>query len=212
MDRSKLFDTVRDPLFAGRFSQPQVDGIDAILDAWDAQGLTDPRWLGYILATAYHETGRTMAPIEENLNYSAIGLRKTFPKYFPTAEIAEAYARQPQRIANRAYANRMDNGDEASGDGWRFRGRGLVQLTGRRNYEIYGVADRPDLVLDLNFSAKILVLGMRDGVFTGRKLEHYIIGNSADYVGARAIINGKDKASQIAAYARLFGRGAARAL
>ncbi|WP_409526887.1 hypothetical protein [Rhizobium sp. G21] len=88
MDRSKLFDTVRDPLFGGRFAQPQVDGIDAILDAWDEQGLSDARWLAYMLATAYHETGRRMEPVEENLNYSAVGLRKTFPKYFPTDAIA----------------------------------------------------------------------------------------------------------------------------
>ncbi|MDH6265551.1 putative chitinase [Rhizobium sp. SG_E_25_P2] len=212
MDRSKLFDAVRDPLFGGRFTQPQVDGVDAILDAWDEQGLTDGRWLAYMLATAYHETGRAMAPVVENLNYSAVGLRKVFPKYFPTAEIAAAYARQPQRIANRAYANRIGNGDEASGDGWTFRGRGMVQLTGRRNYEIYGVANRPDIVLELDFSARILVLGMRDGVFTSRKLEQFITGARCDYVGARAIINGSDKAREIAAYARVFERGAAKAL
>ncbi|WP_246697256.1 hypothetical protein [Rhizobium sp. G21] len=87
-----------------------------------------------------------------------------------------------------------------------------MQLTGRRNYEIYGVANRPDIVRELDFSARILVLGMRDGVFTGRKLEHYITGSQCDYVGARAIINGKDKAREIAAYARVFERGAAKTL
>lgn len=70
---------------------------------------------------------------EENLNYSARGLRERFPKYFPTIEIAEQYARKPEMIANRVYANRMDNGDELSGDGWFHRGFGALQLTGKRN-------------------------------------------------------------------------------
>ena len=73
--------------------------------------------------------------LEENLNYSASGLRKTFPKYFPNDKIANSYAKQPQKIANRVYANRMGNGPESSGDGWRYRGRGLIQLTGHDNYQ-----------------------------------------------------------------------------
>ena len=75
--------------------------------------------------------------VEENLNYSAEGLRKTFPKYFPTLAIAQQYARKPQAIANKVYANRMGNGNEASGDGWRFKGRGLLQTTGKNNYLSY---------------------------------------------------------------------------
>ena len=70
----------------------------------------------------------------ENLNYSADGLLKTFPKYFKSRAEAEAYARKPEKIANKVYANRMGNGNEASGDGWRYRGRGLIQLTGKQNY------------------------------------------------------------------------------
>lgn len=69
----------------------------------------------------------------ENLNYSAQGLRKIFPKYFPTDALAAAYARQPEKIANRVYASRMGNGDEKSGDGWKFRGKGFIQITGKFN-------------------------------------------------------------------------------
>lgn len=85
------------------------------------------------LAQIGHESGEFQT-MRENLNYSAQGLRATFPKYFPTVGTAQAYARQPQKIANRVYANRMGNGDEKSGDGWRFKGRGLIQITGRNNY------------------------------------------------------------------------------
>lgn len=91
------------------------------------------------LAQLAHESGGFTATIE-NLNYSADGLRKTFPRYFPTLEIAQQYARQPQKIANRVYSNRMKNGDEASGDGYKFRGRGLIQLTGRDNYTRFAEA------------------------------------------------------------------------
>lgn len=76
----------------------------------------------------------------ENLNYGAPGLMATFKKYFPTQELADAYARQPEKIANRVYANRMGNGDEASGDGWKYRGRGIVQLTGHDNYKACSLA------------------------------------------------------------------------
>ena len=75
--------------------------------------------------------------VEENLNYSVAGLLKTFGKYFKTRAQAEAYARQPKKIANRVYANRMENGDEASGDGWKFRGRDGIQLTGRKNTRLF---------------------------------------------------------------------------
>ncbi len=76
--------------------------------------------------------------VEENLNYSVSGLRQVFGKYFPTDEIANRYARKPEQIANLVYANRMGNGKVESGDGWRFRGRGLLQFTGRENYNRIG--------------------------------------------------------------------------
>lgn len=99
----------------------------------------NPRRVAGFLAQIAHESGGFNAVVE-NLNYSAQGLRKIFPKYFPNDEIANQYARQSQKIANRVYANRMKNGDEASGDGFRFRGRGLIQLTGRDNYTKFAEA------------------------------------------------------------------------
>jgi len=202
MDHAKFFAVVRTSLFGGRLSTNQVNGMEAILAAWQVKPF-DSRWLAYMLATIYHETDSTICAISENLNYSASGLLVTFPKYF-TATQAIAYARQPQRIANRAYANRMGNGSEASGDGWRYRGRGLVQITGRDNYERYGIADNPDMALDSIKSVEILFDGMVNSRFTGKKLADYFSATVTDWVGARKIINGTDRAIDIAGYAKKF--------
>jgi putative chitinase len=89
--------------------------------------------LAHFVGNTHHESGG-FEVVTENLNYSQKGLCTVFPKYF-TPGLAAQYQRQPQQIANRIYANRMGNGDEVSGDGWKFRGRGLLQTTGRTNYE-----------------------------------------------------------------------------
>lgn len=93
---------------------------------------TKNRIAGFLAQCGHESLDFTV--LRENLNYSARGLRLTFPKYFRDDTIANQYARQPQRIANRVYANRMGNGNEASGDGWKHRGRGAIQLTGKNNY------------------------------------------------------------------------------
>jgi putative chitinase len=105
----------------------------------------------HFFAQTSHETGGFKA-FSENLNYSAQGLQGIFGKYFP-GTLEESYARQPEKIANRVYASRMGNGNEASGDGWKFRGRGALQLTGKANYEAFAkylgtneVMENPDLV------------------------------------------------------------------
>ncbi len=98
-----------------------------------------PQRMAAFLAQCAHESGNFIF-IKENLNYKWQSLRKTFPKYFATDDIAQQYEKQPERIANRVYASRMGNGDEASGDGWRFCGRGLIQLTGRDNYNWFAAS------------------------------------------------------------------------
>lgn len=94
-----------------------------------------PEQAAHFFGQTAHETGN-FAAFSENLNYSADGLKKIFPKYFP-GNMAELYARNPEKIANRVYGSRMGNGDEASGDGFKFRGRGALQLTGKSNYEAF---------------------------------------------------------------------------
>ena len=200
MDKAKFFAEVRRTLFNGRLTKPQVEGMEAILNITTE---LDRRWVAYMLATAYHETGHKMQPVEENLNYSAPGLLKTFPKYFTPMQ-ASSYARRPQAIANRAYANRMGNGDEASGDGWRFRGRGLVQITGRDNYRKYGIEKDPDQAMDLDRSVYILVSGMQAGRFTGMGLADCFTPTRTDPSAARRIINGQDRAHDVANYGQRF--------
>lgn len=95
--------------------------------------ITTPERKAAFIAQIGHESNHLKC-VEENLNYSASGLRQVFGKYFPTDEAAARYARHPEQIANIVYAGRMGNGGVESGDGWRFRGRGLLQLTGRQNY------------------------------------------------------------------------------
>ena len=111
-----------------------------------------PDRAAHFFAQCAHESGNFKA-FSENLNYGAKGLRGIFRKYFPTDALARAYERKPAKIANRVYGNRMGNGDEASGDGFAFRGRGALQLTGKFNYKAFSdyigrpdIMDNPDLV------------------------------------------------------------------
>ena len=104
--------------------------LEKILPDYD---INTPQRIAAFVAQCAHESGNFVF-IKENLNYRAASLRKTFAKYFPTDELAAQYANKPERIANRVYANRMGNGSEASGDGYLYCGRGLIQLTGKDNY------------------------------------------------------------------------------
>jgi putative chitinase len=130
--------------FTFNFTQDQLGqciGKNPYIDHWYSAlntilpdyEINTPQRVAAFLAQCAHESGNFTA-LHENLNYRAVTLRKVFPKYFPTDELAEQYAQQPEKIANRVYGGRMGNGDEASGDGYRYCGRGLIQLTGKQNY------------------------------------------------------------------------------
>jgi putative chitinase len=125
--------------------------IDAIPDTAARFGITTPLRLAHFLAQCGHESGGFRA-VQENLNYGAKGLLGIFSKYFKTIAQATAYERKPEKIANLVYANRMGNGNEASGEGWKYRGRGYIQLTGKENYKAFDatvpedITANPDLV------------------------------------------------------------------
>lgn len=105
-----------------------------------------PLRAAHFFAQTAHETGEYKA-FSENLSYSTDGLKKIFGKYFP-GTLAEGYARNPEKIANRVYGNRMGNGDEASGEGWKFRGRGALQLTGKENYTAFSkYLNKPEILV-----------------------------------------------------------------
>jgi putative chitinase len=144
--------------------------------------------LAGFLAQVAHESDNFTA-IRENMNYSADGLQKIFGKYFPTDDLAQQYARQPEKIANRVYANRMNNGDESSGDGWKFRGRGLIQLSGRANYTKFSQA------LDMSLDDTIAYMETPAGAASSagwywdtNKLNAYC--DIGDFIGLTKRING----------------------
>jgi putative chitinase len=179
-------------LFGTLLSQRQVDGLETLLDE-ALRRRTPLNDLAYILATTYHETARTMQPIYER------GSRAYFDKYEPGTRLGHVL------------------GNTVRGDGFAFRGRGYVQLTGRSNYERAGaklgidLVGKPDLALQPKHAARILFEGMREGWFTGQDLDAYIdqldeadAEDLREYRNARRIINGTDKADQIAGHALAF--------
>ncbi|CAB4162476.1 COG3179 Predicted chitinase [uncultured Caudovirales phage] len=116
--------------------------VDPINKAIEEYEINNP---AMFIAQIGHESAQ-LKVLVENLNYSADGLLKTFQKYFKTRAEAEKYARKPEMIANRVYANRMGNRDEASGDGWRFRGKGAIQITGYNNHKLF--ADSEEISIE----------------------------------------------------------------
>jgi len=191
--KAAFFDAVRTSLFAGRLSTAQVEGMEALERAWAARGDGNNQRLAYILGTAYHETARTMQPIYER------GAKAYFNKYEPGTKIGKAL------------------GNTLPGDGYLFRGRGHVQLTGRANYVRAGkavgldLAAAPDRALDISVSAHICVVGCMEGWFTGKDLSDYIddldeadAEDLREFANARRVVNGTDKAAAIAGYALLF--------
>lgn len=192
-DHKMLFDLYRTQANI-RFTQSQVTGIEQLLGFVEHDaGLTDLRWVAYMLATVKHECADTWQPIEERGNTAY------FQRYEPSTKVGKVL------------------GNVAPGDGPRYKGRGYVQLTGRANYRQFGrrlslgLEENPDLALDPVVSYRIASLGMRQGLFTGKALEHYLHGSVTDYRNARRIINGVDRADIIARYAAKMEIGLRRA-
>jgi putative chitinase len=190
LNRKHFFDTIRTTLFKTGIKQLQVEGMEAILNRWEAAGLTDLRWLAYMLATTYHETAKTMQPIEE------YGKGKGY-RYGKKIKRSGITYTLPDKI---------------------YYGRGYVQLTWFENYETMGrllgidLLDNPELALHPGIAADIMFEGMTKGNsnfgdFTGKSLEHYFNDKKEDWVNARRIINGTDKADLIAGYGKKFMAG-----
>jgi putative chitinase len=117
---------------------------NALAQALPDYDINTPQRVAAFLAQCAHESGGFTA-IKENLNYQAASLVKVWPSHFPSMEIASQYAHNPEKIADRAYANRMGNGPEGSGDGWNFCGKGLIQITGRSNYQAFADSIQEDI-------------------------------------------------------------------
>lgn len=197
MNRSKFYASIRPSIFAGKLTQLQTEGMESILNEWDKTSQTDPRWIAYIMATAHHETGARFAPIEENLNYSAKRLVQVWPSRFPNLAAATPYANNPQKLANKVYGGRL--GNTGPDDGWRYRGRGMVQITGKDNYAKYGLADTPETAARNDIAAHIIVDGMINGRFTGLLLRAFFDHDTDNPIGARKIINPDSNGKKIAA-------------
>ena len=176
INRKKFFARVRKSVFGGRLRQSQVDGTNSILDVWEERRpFPELPKLAYCLATSAWETAWTMLPVEE----IGRGRGREYGKPHPTT-------------------------------GQRYYGRGLPQLTWYRNYLRAGreigvdLVNNPDLMLKPEISARVLFIGMRDGWFTGHDLGDHINEHKTDFVGARRIVNGTDRAHEIAAIAKNF--------
>ena len=175
IDRTKFFTLARAKPFGGSLEQSQVDGMNAILDAWDARPATDVRHLAYEFGTVFHECATQMVPIRE------YGRGAGRPYGHPDPVTRQVYY-----------------------------GRGFVQLTWKYNYAAMGqivgadLVNHPDLALEPDIAAKVMFEGMERGTFTGKKLSDYFTAAGSDWINARRIINGLDRAAAVATYAQEF--------
>jgi putative chitinase len=155
--------------------------IQMIPDTAAKFGINTPLRLAHFLAQCGHESGGFRAT-QENLNYSAKGLAGIFKKYFPTEAAAAPYARNPQKIANKVYGNRMGNGPESSGEGYKFRGRGYIQLTGKENYTAFGKAIGEDILSNPDKVASTYALLSAAWFFSKNGLHKMADGGATDSV------------------------------
>jgi len=177
MNRAAFFSAIRSYMPNGKLTQTQVTRIDAVLDGIEARELSLPK-AAYILGTAHHES--------------------------------DAWRTLTEYASGAAYEGRKDLGNTQRGDGRKYKGRGFVQITGRRNYADWSKRLNVDLVTsptfasELKYAVPILVDGMILGTFTGKRLADYFTKSKSDWLNARRVVNGKDKASLIAGHARAF--------
>ena len=162
--------------------------VTALNDTFSQFGILTPNQQAAFIGQCGHECGHFRI-LEENLNYRAATLMKLWPKRFPTLEIANQYAGNPKKIANMVYANRMGNRDEASGDGYRFRGRGCIQLTGHSNYYHAGKALGVDFVMEPDLVATPKYAAMTAGWFWSTHGCNEL-AEAANWVGLTKKING----------------------
>ncbi len=201
LDRAAFFTAVRKAPFSGSLTQSQVDGMNAKLDMAPPDMGTAS--LAHCFAEAFHETGGAMIPRVENLNYStAARIRQVWPNRFPSEAAAAPYVRNPELLANYVYGGRL--GNTQPGDGWRFRGMGDIQATGRDNarratkrllalgYLSPGqdLEATPSLMLDPDISAAMLFVGLSEGWYTGKKLSDFFGPGKEMAREARAMVNG----------------------
>lgn len=159
---------------------PQIV-IDSIPEVASKFGINTPLRVAHFLAQCGHESGGFRLT-QENLNYSAKGLMGIFKKYFPTEAIANAYQRNPQKIANKVYSNRMGNGNEASGEGYKFRGRGYIQLTGKENYTAFGKSIGVDIPSNPDSVASTYALASAAWFFSKNGLHRIADEGASDIV------------------------------
>lgn len=175
MQRAKFYDSIRQSLFKGKLSPSQVEGVESILNEWDDRNLADLRWLGYILATTYHETAKTMQPVRE------YGRGKGYKYGKPDPETGQVYY-------GRGFCQLT----------WKYNYKRFEDLLG------VPLVNNPDLALEPKTAAQILFIGMVKGIYTSKRLSDYFNDEKDDPVNARRIVNGIDKAKLIAGYHNLF--------
>ena len=197
-DRRIFFREIRLSIFRGRMSRAQVAGLEHLLAMWEREHFNDDvRWLAYCLATTWYETAHTMQPVREML---AASERQAIARLRAWARKLKGRRRQTVLAYSRVHAD----------TGHAYFGRGYVQITWRRNYRRLSARLRldlernPELVMKPEVGARILFIGMIEGLFTGFRLSTFIDGEKCDYVQARRVVNGMDKAALIAGVAEEF--------
>lgn len=165
-----------------------VEWVSALNDTFAKFNIVSVRQQAAFIGQCAHECGN-FRTLEENLNYRAATLMKLWPKRFPTQEIANSYEKNPKKIANMVYSNRMGNRDEASGDGYRFRGRGCIQLTGHSNYYHAGLSCGVDFVINPDLVATPQYAAMTAGWFWSTH-NCNALAETQDWIGLTKKING----------------------